>query len=217
MSRARRRMKSTSATSSMTGSVLGMQTMVVTPPAAAAWLAVAKVSRCSCPGSPVEDEHVDQARAPAHGPSQSMISASPTLPASICGPRSAIMPSSMSTPPRWSRPVGRIESRALSEGGAARGHRRCPSRGVRQMARQRLEHRHADGDAHLDLLADEAPRVVGEAESISTPRFIGPGCMTMASGLAWASLSASRPKKWKYSRWHGTGSTSCARAGAAAS
>src|SRR5690606_8297770 len=31
------------------------------------------------------------------------------------------------------------------------------------------------------------------AGSISTPRFIGPGCITMASGLATASLSASRP------------------------
>src|SRR5690606_39590482 len=31
------------------------------------------------------------------------------------------------------------------------------------------------------------------AGSISTPRFIGPGCMTMASGLAWLSFSASRP------------------------
>ena len=31
------------------------------------------------------------------------------------------------------------------------------------------------------------------AESISTPRFIGPGCMTMASGLASASRSGVRP------------------------
>ena len=31
------------------------------------------------------------------------------------------------------------------------------------------------------------------AESISTPRFIGPGCMTMTSGLASASLSGVRP------------------------
>src|SRR5690606_26489136 len=31
------------------------------------------------------------------------------------------------------------------------------------------------------------------AESISTPRLIGPGCMTMASGLASASLSSVRP------------------------
>ena len=31
------------------------------------------------------------------------------------------------------------------------------------------------------------------AESISTPRFIGPGCITMASGLASESLSADKP------------------------
>ncbi len=31
------------------------------------------------------------------------------------------------------------------------------------------------------------------AESISTPRFIGPGCMTMASGFASASFSGVRP------------------------
>ena len=31
------------------------------------------------------------------------------------------------------------------------------------------------------------------AESISMPRFIGPGCMTMASGLASASFSGVRP------------------------
>ena len=53
LSRARRWMKSTSATWSMTGSVSGITTMVVTPPAAAAWLAVLRVSRCSWPGSPV--------------------------------------------------------------------------------------------------------------------------------------------------------------------
>jgi hypothetical protein len=32
--------------------------------------------------------------------------------------------------------------------------------------------------------------------SISTPRFIGPGCITMASGFAKASFSASSPKRW---------------------
>jgi hypothetical protein len=31
-------------------------------------------------------------------------------------------------------------------------------------------------------------------ESISTPRFIGPGCMTMASGFASASFSGVRPQ-----------------------
>ncbi len=43
------------------------------------------------------------------------------------------------------------------------------------------------------------------ALSISTPRFIGPGCITSASGAARASFSASRPKKRKYSRALGTG------------
>jgi hypothetical protein len=31
------------------------------------------------------------------------------------------------------------------------------------------------------------------AESISTPRFIGPGCITMASGFASARISGERP------------------------
>src|SRR5205814_1651877 len=41
-------------------------------------------------------------------------------------------------------------------------------------------------------------------EAISTPRFMGPGCITTASGFARASFSWSRPKKWKYSRVEGT-------------
>ena len=53
VSRARRRMKSTIAASSITGCVLGMTIMVVTPPAAAASDALASVSRYSVPGSPV--------------------------------------------------------------------------------------------------------------------------------------------------------------------
>ncbi len=43
------------------------------------------------------------------------------------------------------------------------------------------------------------------ALSISTPRFIGPGCITSASGLARPSFSASRPKNRKNSRALGTG------------
>ena len=37
------------------------------------------------------------------------------------------------------------------------------------------------------------------AESISTPRLIGPGCITMASGLASCSFSGVRPKLLKNS------------------
>ena len=36
-------------------------------------------------------------------------------------------------------------------------------------------------------------------ESISTPRLMGPGCMTMASGLAQRRRSGVRPKLWKNS------------------
>ena len=45
----------------MTGSVLGMQTMVVTPPAAAARLAVAERLAVLVPGLAGEDHHVDEA------------------------------------------------------------------------------------------------------------------------------------------------------------
>ena len=45
----------------MTGSVFGMQMMVVTPPAAAARLVVDSVSRCSCARLAGEHEHIDEA------------------------------------------------------------------------------------------------------------------------------------------------------------
>ena len=54
LSRARRRTKSTVAGLSIVGDVSGWQMMVVTPPAAAAWLAEASVSRLASPGSPMK-------------------------------------------------------------------------------------------------------------------------------------------------------------------
>ena len=54
VSRARRWTKSTMAGSSMTGFVSGMETMVVTPPAAAASPALLSVSRWAAPGSPMK-------------------------------------------------------------------------------------------------------------------------------------------------------------------
>ena len=46
-------------------------------------------------------------------------------------------------------------------------------------------HRHAHRDAEADLRQDHRMRTVGHAWlSISTPRLIGPGCMTMQSALA---------------------------------
>jgi hypothetical protein len=41
------------------------------------------------------------------------------------------------------------------------------------------------------VITERLPSAI--AGSISTPRFIGPGCITMASGLASASFSASSP------------------------
>ena len=49
-------------------------------------------------------------------------------------------------------------------------------------------HRHAHRDAEGDLRQDHALRRRPRLESISTPRLIGPGCITMASGLASASF-----------------------------
>ena len=59
---ARRRMKSTSDGSSITGSVLGMMTMVVTPPAAAASLADGQGLAMLAARLAGEDAAIDQAR-----------------------------------------------------------------------------------------------------------------------------------------------------------
>jgi hypothetical protein len=62
------------------------------------------------------------------------------------------------------------------------------------VAGQHVEHRHPHRDAHFHLLQDRrALRIVGDVAVISTPRFIGPGCMTIASGAAPFSRSRVRP------------------------
>ena len=61
VSRARRSTKSTVAGSSITGEVLGWQMMVVTPPAAAAWLAEAKRFAMAGAGLADEGAHVHEA------------------------------------------------------------------------------------------------------------------------------------------------------------
>src|SRR4029079_4418071 len=157
-------MKSTSATSSITGSVLGMQTMVVTPPAAAARLAVASVSRCSSPGSPAETIMSMRPGASTRPP-QSTTWASPIAPAATWRPKSAMRSSMIKSPPSWSRPEAGSMSRALTRAiwrGAGRGFGAFTAVLCWQMSGQGLKHRHADRDTHLDLLADHALRVVGD-------------------------------------------------------
>ncbi len=110
---ARRLMKSTSEGSSITGSVLGMTTMVVTPPAAAARLADSSVSRCSLPGSPV-NTRMSIRPGESTSPLQSITSGS-FASASLKrrGPTSAILPFSINRPPRASRLLAGSIRRAL--------------------------------------------------------------------------------------------------------
>src|SRR5947209_497083 len=155
---ARRSTKSTIAGSSITGLVSGWHTMVVTPPAAAAWLAVASVSRYSAPGSPMKARMSTRPGA-TRRPSQSMTSVPSGTPAAWM-PRlaSRITPSAMSRSPGKSRSRDGSTIRAL----ARRIGRRSDSMFlcVREIARERFEHRHAHRDAHLDLFADQGLRAI---------------------------------------------------------
>ena len=205
-------MKSTSATSSITGSVSGIMTIVVTPPAAAAWLAEAKVSRCSRAGLADEDAHVDQAGQRRSRRVQSMTSAPSGAPWFVPPPAGGD-DAAVGDDHR----AGLVEAaRGIDDAGVLEDDRRGRASScsheladrhscVRQVRGEGFEHRHAHGDAHLDLLVDDALRAVGDLPRRSRRRgSSGPGCMTSASGLAQASFSASRPKKRKYSRTEGT-------------
>ena len=55
--------------------------------------------------------------------------------------------------------------------------------GVRQVAGERLEHRHPHRHSHFHLFADQRLRAVGhDRVDFDAGRFIGPGCITSASG-----------------------------------
>src|SRR5882724_1214956 len=106
-------MNSTPATSSMTGSVFGRHTMLVTPPAAAAMLAVAIVSLCSSPGSR-SCTRMSIRPGARQRPPASMRSKSSDKPCAFtCGPTSAITPSCTSIPPCSSRLLAGSSRRAL--------------------------------------------------------------------------------------------------------
>ncbi len=73
---------------------------------------------------------------------------------------SRITPSAISRSPECR---GRATDRRSGRWRARIGRRSDSHRsGVGQVARQRFEHRHAHGDAHLDLLADQRLRAVGD-------------------------------------------------------
>ena len=183
VSRARRSTKSTVAELSMTGEVSGWQMMVVMPPAAAAWLAEAKVSRWLAPGSPTKARMSIRPGATTL-PAQLMMSVPSGTPAAPM-PRleSRITPSAISTSPGPSKSRDGSMTRAL----ASRIGRRSVSMIVTRSAgcgralpappcAPPLPFRPVPGSA--------TARRRRRCESISTPRFIGPGCITSASGLA---------------------------------
>jgi hypothetical protein len=84
-------------------------------------------------------------------------------------------------------------ARGVDDAGLLEDDRHAAPPTVAARFEQRFHHRHADRHAHLDLFLDDALRTVGDSEAISTPRFIGPGCITSASSLASFSLAASSP------------------------
>src|SRR5579883_3060943 len=153
ISRDRRATNSTSATSSIAGSVLGSATMVVTPPAAAAALPVSMVSSCSRPGSR-SSTRMSTSPGARQWPRHS-ITAAPDASAPAPGPTAAIFPSATSRFPFWSSPLAGSRRRAfLNSVRAVIGslHRRS----VAELAGKHLETGHAHRHAHLHLLTDQA-------------------------------------------------------------
>src|SRR3954452_15428363 len=159
VSRARRSTKSTVAELSMTGEVSGWQMMVVMPPAAAARLAEAKVSRWLAPGSPTK-ARMSTSPGATIMPAQLMMSVPSGTPAAPM-PRlaSRITPSAIRTSPGPSKSREGSTTRAL----ASRIGRRSVSMmsRVRQVAGERFEHRHPHRHSHFDLFADQRLRAVG--------------------------------------------------------
>src|SRR6195952_3523443 len=157
VSRARRRMKSTVAELSITGEVSGWQMMVVIPPAAAAWLAEAKVSRWLAPGSPTK-ARMSTSPGATTLPAQLMMSVPSGTPAAPM-PRleSRITPSAIRTSPGPSKSREGSTTRALA---SRMGRRSVSMSGVRQVAGERFEHRHPHRHSHFHLFADQRLRAI---------------------------------------------------------
>src|ERR1700690_2088916 len=160
VSRARRSTKSTVAELSITGEVSGWQMMVVMPPAAAAWLAEANVSRWLAPGSPTKARMSIRPGATIL-PLQLMMSVPSGTPAAPMPRRlSRMAPSAINTSPMPSKSRDGSIRRAL----ASRIGRRSVSMmsRVRQVAGERFEHCHPHRHSHFHLFADQRLRAVGD-------------------------------------------------------
>src|SRR5260370_9943289 len=159
VSRARRITKCTVAELSIAGEVSGWQMMVVMPPAAAAWLAEAKVSRWLAAGSPTK-ARMSISPGATILPSQLMMSVPSGTPAAPM-PRleSRIMPSAIRTSPGPSKSLEGSTTRALA---SRIGRRSISMSGVRQVAGECFQHRHPHRHSHFDLFADQRLRAVGD-------------------------------------------------------
>ena len=98
--------------------------------------------------------------------------------ASIRLPTAATRPSSISRSAGPSQPCAGSTTRPPFS--SSRAH--APASGA--AAEQQVQDRHAHGDAVRDLVEDDRAGPSATSVAISTPRFIGPGCMTIASGFA---------------------------------
>src|SRR5579875_1537758 len=145
--------KCTKAGSSIAGLVSGRAASVVMPPATAAEAAESIVSRYSNPGYPIA-ARIYTRPGKSTEPWHSTTSAPSGRPRLL--PRSRISPSRTKSSPGWSSPLDGSRSRApvnSRSAGMADGS-----------AGQRVQHRHAYGNAHFDLLFNNAAlRVVCDA------------------------------------------------------
>src|SRR3954467_11384877 len=158
VSRARRSTKSTVAELSITGEVSGWQMMVVMPPAAAAWLAEAKVSRWLAPGSPTK-ARMSISPGATILPAQLMMSVPSGTPAAPM-PRllSRITPSAMRTSPGPSKSLEGSTTRALA---SRMGRRSVSMSSVRQGAGDGFQPRHPHRRSHFHLFPDQRLRAIG--------------------------------------------------------
>ena len=164
--------------------------MVVTPPAAAAWLAEAKVSRCSAPGSPTKARMSTRPGATTL-PRQSMISVPSGTPrgadAAPGVAHDAVGEQQIAVDVEVARGID--DPRVGEQDRAAIGKHRLLRRDTHGHMLGRLREsasstaiRTATPISTCSRISDWAPSAT--EESISTPRFIGPGCITNASGRA---------------------------------
>ena len=183
VSRARRITKSTVAELSMTGEVSGWQMMVVMPPAAAAWLAEAKVSRWLAPGSPTKarmsispGRHdlagaIDDVRAFGHAGGAD---------AALGVADHAVGDQHVAGAVEIAR---RIDDAGVGkQDGAAVGQHDLTR--LAGCGRALPAPPSAPPLPFLPVPGSATARRRRRCELISTPRFIGPGCITSASGLA---------------------------------